>query len=47
MPRQRIDYRRISYAFPDDFPKQLERFGQESGLSWTEDPWRNSGHDGC
>ena len=36
MPRQRIEYRRISYAFPEDFPLRLERFQQESGLSWAE-----------
>ena len=36
MPRQRIDYRRISYVFPEDFPQRLERFRQESGLSWAE-----------
>ena len=36
MPRQRIDYRRIAYAFPDDFSQRLERFREESGLSWAE-----------
>ncbi len=36
MPRQRIEYRRISYAFPEDFPRRLERFRQESGLSWAD-----------
>ena len=36
MPRQRIDYNRITYRFPDDFPERLERFQQESGLSWAE-----------
>ena len=36
MPRQRIEYRRISYTFPEDFPQRLERFQQESGLSWAE-----------
>ena len=36
MPRQRIEYRRNSYAFPEDLPQRLERFKQESGLSWAE-----------
>ena len=36
MPRQRIDYNRITYQFPDDFPQRLERFQKESGLSWAE-----------
>ena len=36
MPRQRIDYNRITYQFPDDFPERLKRFQQESGLSWAE-----------
>ena len=37
MPRQRNHYyRRISFAFPEDFPERLERFQQESGLSWAE-----------
>ena len=36
MPRQRIDYNRITYQFPDDFPERLERFQKESGLSWAE-----------
>ena len=36
MPRQRIEYSRISYAFPEDFPQRLERFKKESGLSWAE-----------
>ena len=36
MPRQRIHYRRITYSFPADFPQRLERFKEESGLSWAE-----------
>ena len=36
MPRQRIEYSRIPYAFPEDFPQRLERFKKESGLSWAE-----------
>ena len=36
MPRQRIDYNRITYQFPDDFPERLERFQKASGLSWAE-----------
>ena len=36
MPRQRIDYRRRTYDFPDDFPQRLVGFQEESGLSWSE-----------
>ena len=36
MPRQRIDYNRTTYQFPDDFPERLERFQKESGLPWAE-----------
>ena len=36
MPRQRINYRRRTYDFPEDFPQRLERFKEVSGLSWTE-----------
>ena len=36
MPRQRIDYNRITYQFPDDFQERLERLQQESGLPWAE-----------
>ena len=36
MPRQRTDHSRITYVFPDDFPQCLERFKEESGLSWAE-----------
>ena len=34
MPRQRTQHRRITYVLPDDFPQRLERFQEESGLSW-------------
>ena len=55
MPRQHTRYSRIVYVFPDDFPRRLERFKEESGLSWAElarrlgtypytvDRWRNKG----
>ena len=36
MPRQRTNYRRRTYDFPDDFPQGLLRFQEESGLSWSE-----------
>ena len=36
MPRQRIQYRRRTYDFPDDFPERLKRFQEESGLSWSQ-----------
>ncbi len=36
MPRQRTDHSRITYVFPDDFPRRLKRFQEESGLSWAE-----------
>ena len=36
MPWQRIRHRRITYDFPADFPERLERFKEESGLSWAE-----------
>ena len=35
MPRQRTQYRRRTYDFPDDFPERLKRFQEESGLSWS------------
>ena len=35
-PRQRIQHSRIVYVFPDDFPQQLVRFQEESGLPWAE-----------
>ncbi len=36
MPRQRTNYSRKTYVIPDDFPKRLKRFEEESGLSWSE-----------
>ena len=36
MPRQHTHHGRIVYVFPDDFPKRLEWFKEESGLSWAE-----------
>ena len=36
MPRQRTDYHRTTYDFPDDFTERLKRFQKESGLSWSE-----------
>ena len=36
MPRQHTRHSRIVYVFPDDFPQRLERFEEESGLSWAE-----------
>ena len=36
MPRQRTYYNRRTYTFPEDFPERLERFKEESGLSWAE-----------
>ena len=36
MPRQRTDHSRIVYALPDDFPKRLKQFQEESGLSRAE-----------
>ena len=36
MPRQRTRHSRMVYVFPDDFPQRLERFKEESGLSWAE-----------
>ena len=36
MPRQRTNYSRKTYVIPDDFPKRLKRFQEESGLSWSE-----------
>ena len=36
MPRQRIRHSRITYVLPEDFPQRLERFQEESGLSWSE-----------
>ena len=36
MPRQRTYYSRRTYDFPEDFPERLERFKEESGLTWAE-----------
>ncbi len=36
MPRHRTHNSRMVYVFPDDFPERLERFKEESGLSWAE-----------
>ena len=36
MPRQHTRHSRIVYVFPDDFPRRLERFKEESGLTWAE-----------
>ena len=36
MPRQRTNYFREPFAFPDDFPERLVRFQEASGLSWAE-----------
>ena len=36
MPRQRTHHGRMVYVFPDDFPRRLKRFKEESGLPWAE-----------
>ncbi len=36
MPRKRIRYGVITSGFPADFPQRLQRFKEESGLSWAE-----------
>ena len=36
MPRRSKQHRRRVYVFPADFPQRLERFKEESGLSWAE-----------
>ena len=36
MPRQRVNYSRQTYDFPKDFSQRLERFKEESCLSWAE-----------
>ena len=36
MPRQRHHYPRVKSAFPDDFPRCLERFMEAAGLSASE-----------
>ena len=36
MLRPHIYYSPRTHVFPDDFPQRLERFKEESGLSWAE-----------
>lgn len=36
MPRQRNHYPRVESAFPDDFPRSLERFMEAAELSPSE-----------
>lgn len=36
MPRQRVNHSRGIYVVPDDLPDRLERFKEESGLTWAE-----------
>ena len=36
MPRQRIHHSRVTDEVPHDFPERLERFKEESGLTWAE-----------
>ena len=36
MPRQHTNYIRDIYDFPEDFPRRLVRFKEESGLPWAE-----------
>ena len=36
MPRQHTHHSRIVYVFTEDFPLQLVRFKEGSGLSWGE-----------
>ena len=36
MPRQRNNYDIQTYNFTQDFPERLERFQEESGMSWSE-----------
>ena len=36
MLRPHIYYSPRTHLFPDDFPQRLERFKEESGLSWAE-----------
>lgn len=44
MPRQRIHHTIETYDFPDDFAERLERFKEESGLSWAEIARRLGAH---
>ena len=34
MGRQRRVHRPVEYDFPEDFPRRLERFRAEAGLTW-------------
>ena len=45
MPRQRTYYSRRTYEFPDDFPERLERFKEESSLTWASINRRLGVHD--
>ena len=45
MPRQRTYYSRRTYEFPDDFPQRLERFKEESGLTWADINRHLGAHD--
>ena len=36
MPRRRTHHSGIPYTFPHDFPQRLERFKEQSELSWAE-----------
>ena len=36
MPRQRTNYFRETHDFSSDFPQRLQRFKEESGLTWAE-----------
>ena len=44
MLRPRVYYSPRTHLFPDDFPKRLERFKVESGLSWAEIARRLGAH---
>ena len=46
MPRQRIHHSRVTYQVPHHFPERLERFKEESGLSWAEIARRLDVHHG-
>ena len=35
MGRQRRVHRPVFYDFPEDFPQRLERFKEETGLTWN------------
>ena len=44
MLRPRAYYSRTIHVFPADFPERLERFKEESGLSWAEIARRLGAH---